>query len=73
VQAAPLRFRMRGFPATTLLGAALMAAVLLTSAFTAAFRMTLIFGLPFLGALGAAYWIWYRPDARATTSSTGGA
>ncbi len=73
VQAAPLRFRMRGFPATTLLGAALMAAVLLTSAFTAAFRMTLIFGLPFLGALGAAYWIWYRPDARATTSSTGSA
>src|SRR6202049_2102706 len=70
-QAAPLRFRMRGFPATTLLGAALMAAVLLTSAFTDAFRMTLIFGLPFLGALGAAYWIWYRQDARAAISSTG--
>jgi L-asparagine transporter-like permease len=69
--AAPLRFRMRGFPATTLLGAALMAAVLLTSAFTDAFRMTLIFGLPFLGALSTAYWIWYRQDARAAISSTG--
>jgi len=33
---APLRFRMRGFPLTTLLGAGLMAAVLLTTLFTAA-------------------------------------
>ncbi|HYL04330.1 MAG TPA: amino acid permease, partial [Steroidobacteraceae bacterium] len=38
---APLRFRIPGFPATTLLGAALMAAVLVTTAFTPAFRMTL--------------------------------
>jgi L-asparagine transporter-like permease len=48
-------FRMAGFPFTTLLGAALMAALLLTTAFTAAFRLTLLFGLPFLGALGLAY------------------
>jgi L-asparagine transporter-like permease len=48
-------FRMAGFPFTTLLGAALMAAVLLTTAFTPAFRMTLVFGLPFLAVLAIAY------------------
>lgn len=68
--APPLRFRMLGFPATTLLGAALMAAVMLTSAFTDAFRMTLVFGLPFLGALTAAYWVRRRRGARAALSSS---
>jgi L-asparagine transporter-like permease len=68
--APPLRFRMFGFPATTLLGAVLMAAVMLTSAFTDAFRMTLVFGLPFLGALTAAYWIRQRRGARAALSSS---
>ena len=62
--AAPLRFRMVGFPATTLLGAALMAAVLLTTAFTDAFRMTLVFGLPFLAGLTVSYWIWERRNVR---------
>lgn len=57
---APLRFRMYGFPVTTFLGAALMAAVLVTTAFTAAFRMTLLFGLPFLAFLTAVYWFWHR-------------
>ena len=66
--AAPLRFRMYGFPATTLLGAALMAAVLLTTAFTAAFRMTLVFGLPFLICLSLAYWVWQRQNPRAALS-----
>jgi L-asparagine transporter-like permease len=67
--AAPLRFRMIGFPATTLLGAALMAAVLLTTAFTEAFRMTLVFGLPFLACLTVAYWIWQRQSARTAVGS----
>jgi L-asparagine transporter-like permease len=65
----PLRFRMPGFPATTLLGAALMAAVLLTTAFTAAFRMTLVFGLPFLGVLCVIYWIGYRQRVPGGVSS----
>src|ERR1700681_463294 len=69
--AAPLRFRMYGFPATTLLGAALMAAVLLTTAFTAAFRMTLVFGLPFLICLSLTYWVWQRRNPRAALSSGG--
>jgi L-asparagine transporter-like permease len=54
-QTAPLRFRTRGFPATTLAGAALMSAVLLTSVFTEAFRMTLVVGLPFLAVLCLLY------------------
>src|SRR6516162_895550 len=67
---APLRFRMPGYPATTLLGAALMAAVLLTTAFTDAFRLTLVFGLPFLAILVAGYRLWYRRGAASAVSST---
>lgn len=63
--AAPLRFRMRGFPVTTLLGAALMAAVLLTTAFTSAFRMTLVFGLPFIAILSLIHLLRYRPRSAA--------
>ena len=55
-------FQMWGFPFTTLLGAALMAAVLVTTAFTAQFRMTLAFGLPFLAALTLVY-RWRRRGA----------
>jgi len=56
----PLRFKMIGFPATTLLGAGLMMAVLVTTIFTEPFRMTLIFGVPFLALLSVVYWVWYR-------------
>ncbi len=44
----PLPFRMWGYPYTSLLGALLMAAALCTTLFTAAFRSTLIYGVPFL-------------------------
>jgi L-asparagine transporter-like permease len=57
-------FRMWGFPATTLLGAALMAALLITTAFTDAFRSTLVFGLPFLAILVLLYYLRYRPAVR---------
>src|SRR6516225_338373 len=60
---APLRFRMPGYPVTTLLGATLMAAVLLTTAFTTAFRLTLVFGLPFIAALVLIYFLRYRGGA----------
>ncbi len=46
-----IAFRMIGYPVTTLLGAVLMAAVLLTTAFTEAFRLTLVFGVPFIVVL----------------------
>ena len=61
--AEPLRFRMWGFPATTLLGAGLMAALLMTTVFTDAFRMTLLFGLPYLGLLAVIYHLRYRGTA----------
>lgn len=51
----PLVFRMWGYPYSSLLGAALMAAILLTTAFTSEFRMTLVYGLP---ALGLFYLAW---------------
>lgn len=60
---APLRFRMKGFPVLTLLGAALMLAIMVTTMFTAEFRMTMIFGVPWLALLSVAYFGWY---ARAT-------
>ena len=50
-----LAFRMWGYPYTSLLGALLMAAALLTTLFTQAFRPTLIYGVPFLLLLTAAY------------------
>ncbi|HYB31896.1 MAG TPA: amino acid permease [Steroidobacteraceae bacterium] len=68
--APPLRFRLRGFPATTLAGAALMAAVLVTTAFTDAFRLTLVFGVPFLAGLTALYAIRYRQPAPGAVSGS---
>ncbi len=50
-----LAFRMPGFPFTSVLGAVLMGAALLTTLFTPAFRPTLIYGVPFLGLLTVAY------------------
>jgi L-asparagine transporter-like permease len=67
--APPPRFRMVGFPGTTLLGAGLMAAVLITTRFTPAFRLTLIFGIPFLGFLTLVYLLRFRKTA--TASSVG--
>ena len=50
-------FRMWGFPWLTLLGAALMLAVLITTALTPEFRLTLAFGVPWLCVLALIYWI----------------
>lgn len=46
-----LSFKLPFFPISTLLGLFLMIAILLTTAFTEAFRMTLVFGVPFILAL----------------------
>lgn len=54
-------FRMWGYPYTSLLGAGLMAAILVTTAFTAEFRMTLAYGLPVLGV----FWIAWRARRQA--------
>ena len=69
-RAGPLPFSMPGFPAWTLLGAALMAAVLVTSVFTEAFRLTLVFGIPFLACLALVYRIRYRKPASVSSIET---
>jgi L-asparagine transporter-like permease len=63
---APARFQMWGFPFTSLLGAGVMSALLLTTAFSDAFRMTLAFGLPYLGLLAVIYYLRLRAPAAAT-------
>jgi AAT family amino acid transporter len=50
-----LAFQMWGYPYTSLLGAALMSAALVTTLFTREFRPTLIYGIPFLVLLTVAY------------------
>ena len=50
-----LVFRMWGYPYTSLFGAALMAAALITTLFAEAFRPTLLYGVPFLILLSLAY------------------
>ena len=62
---APAAFLMWGYPGTTLLGAFLMAALLLTTAFTDAFRSTLVFGLPYLAFLTLIYFLRRRRSGEA--------
>jgi amino acid transporter, AAT family len=52
---AKLAFRMWGYPYTSLLGALLMSAALITTLFTREFRPTLLYGIPFLLVLTVAY------------------
>jgi amino acid transporter, AAT family len=52
-------FRMWGYPYTSLAGAVLMAAVLLTTSFSRDFSMTLTYGVPFLVVLTLAYFLFF--------------
>ena len=63
-----LSFRMRFFPYSTLLGLVLMAAVMITTYFTDAFKMTLVFGVPFLLILSAVYGLFFRKPKPATAN-----
>ena len=68
-----LPFRMWGYPYTSLLGAALMLAALVTTLFTRDFRPTLIYGIPFLLLLTGAYAVWFprgTPIAKLTIEET---
>jgi L-asparagine transporter-like permease len=51
---------MRLFPYSTLLGLLLMGAVMITTYFTDAFKMTLVFGVPFLVILSIVYGLFFR-------------
>ncbi|WP_407923002.1 amino acid permease [Caballeronia udeis] len=53
-------FRMVLHPLGSLAGAGLMAAIMITTAFTNEFRMTLVYGLAFMVVLVSAYALWYR-------------
>ena len=52
---APARFRMWGYPWTSLAGVAAIIAILATTPFTAAFGLTLVYGVPVLVVLAAVY------------------
>lgn len=71
LSSAPLAFRMWGFPYGTLLGLVLMLAILVTTAFVPAFRMTLVFGVPFLALLSIAYLLVLRRAAPAIGAEAG--
>lgn len=55
-----LGFRMWGAPWTTAVGFVLMAGALVTTAFTREFKMTLVYGVPFLLGLVGVYEVWFR-------------
>jgi L-asparagine transporter-like permease len=58
-----LPFRMPGYPYLTFLGGALMLAIIVTTAFTKEFQMTLAFGVPALIFLSVVYFVWYAKKA----------
>jgi len=58
-----LSFRMAGFPVLTWLGAVAMLAIMITTWFTEVFKMTLVFGIPFLLLLALCYWLIFRHKA----------
>jgi len=62
---AKLSFRMPGFPVLTLLGAGAMLAILVTTYFTSVFKLTLVFGVPFLVLLAAAYYLLFKKRGEA--------
>jgi L-asparagine transporter-like permease len=55
--------RMWGYPYTSLLGAALMGALLLTTPFTTPFRLTLLWGLPVLLLMALVFRMRYRRNS----------
>ena len=61
VDAKTMAFRVWGHPFGSILGAGLMAAILITTAFTPQFGMTLACGIPFLVVLTIAYLVWIKP------------
>lgn len=64
-----LPVRMPGFPYSTLLGASSLLAILVTTWWVPAMRVTLAAGLPWLAAVSVAYLLWsriQRPEAEGT-------
>ena len=61
--------RLRGYPYTTLLGAAMLAAILATTWWVEGMRIALIAGLPWLAFISAAYFLWGRRSAASSRRS----
>ena len=68
---APAGFRLWGFPITTLFGAGMMALILLTTAISRDFKMTLNYGVPFLAILTVAWFLFYRRSAASVPEGRG--
>ncbi len=56
----PALVRMWGYPYTSLLGIALLAAVTLTTWWVPDMRLTLLAGAPWLALVSVGYWVWKR-------------
>ena len=52
-----LEFKLFGYPAASILGALLLAALLVTSFFVPQFKYTLIFGVPYVVVMSVLYWL----------------
>lgn len=52
-----LEYKLPGYPAASILGALLLAALLATSFFVPQFKYTLIFGVPFVVVMSVLYWV----------------
>lgn len=61
-------FRMWGYPYTTLLGLALITAILATTWWVEGMRITLIAGLPWLAIISLAYFIWSKSRGKVAGS-----
>ncbi|PPA73145.1 amino acid permease [Achromobacter spanius] len=66
-----LSFRMPGFPVLTLLGAVAMLAILVTTYYTNVFKMTLVFGVPFLVILAVLYGVLFKKRAESVALQAG--
>jgi L-asparagine transporter-like permease len=58
-----LPVRMPGYPFTTLLGAASIVAILLTTWWVEGMRVTLLAGIPWLAFISACYLVWRRANS----------
>jgi len=59
-----LDFKLFGYPAASILGALLLAALLVTSYFVPQFKFTLIFGVPFVVVMSVLYWLVFARKAQ---------
>ncbi|WP_341728637.1 amino acid permease [Brooklawnia sp.] len=69
-QGIPVKYKLPFYPVGTYVGVFLMAAILLTTAFTdSSFNMTLVFGSPFLAVVSVWYWLRVRPRKLAESAA----